>query len=135
MTCRTYDLNSLGDYKFVVVISEYEGKILLSRHKKRLTWETQGGHIENGETPIEAAKRELYEESGALEFDIEPVFDYWAGDEETGVGAGGMVFSAKVYTLGNLPDSEMTEVKLFDTLPAELTYKEITPVLFSKTGM
>ena len=66
MTSKTYELDSLKNYKYVVVLSEYKGKILLSRHKDRSTWETQGGHIEMGETPLDAAKRELYEESGAL---------------------------------------------------------------------
>jgi len=40
-----------------------KGKWILSKHKKRDTWETQGGHIEDGETPLEATKRELFEES------------------------------------------------------------------------
>lgn len=65
------ELGKLQQYKFVVVLSRFKGKILLSRHKDRTTWETQGGHIEAGETPLEAAKRELYEESGAIEFEIE----------------------------------------------------------------
>ena len=47
----------------MVVLSRYRGKILLSRHKDRDTWETQGGHIEPGETPLEAARRELRQES------------------------------------------------------------------------
>lgn len=51
MICKTYDLNSLKEYKYVVILSEYNGKIVLSRHKQRTTWETQGGHIEQGETP------------------------------------------------------------------------------------
>ena len=79
MTSKTYEIGSLQQYKYVVVLSEYEGNILLSRHKKRTTWETQGGHIEFGEEPLEAAKRELYEESGAIDFEIEPLCDYWAG--------------------------------------------------------
>lgn len=66
MESRVYELNELKEYKYVVILSKYQGKILLSRHKKRDTWETQGGHIEKGETPMEAAKRELYEESGAV---------------------------------------------------------------------
>ncbi|MCM1217782.1 MAG: NUDIX domain-containing protein [Lachnospiraceae bacterium] len=72
--CKIFKINELQKHKFVVVLSRYNGKILLSRHKERTTWETQGGHIEPGETPLEAAKRELYEESGALEYKIEPLF-------------------------------------------------------------
>ena len=48
------------------------------------TWETQGGHIEAGEQPLDAAKRELFEESGAVDFDIQPLCDYWAGEERNG---------------------------------------------------
>ena len=59
-------------YKYVVVLSYYNGKILLSRHKSRSTWETQGGHIEENETPLEAAKRELFEESGAMDYSMVP---------------------------------------------------------------
>lgn len=130
MNCRIYPLNELKQYKYVVVLSKHEGKILLSRHKKRLTWETQGGHIEKGETPLDAAKRELYEESGAVDYDIHPAFDYWAGDEES--WANGMVFVADIRRLSPLPNSEMTEVKSFIKLPAELTYPDITPLLFEK---
>ena len=124
MTCKTYQTGYLKDYKYVVVLSEYDGKILLSRHRERNTWETQGGHIEEGETPIEAAKRELYEESGALDFQIEPLCDYWADK------ANGMAFKAVIRELGPIPESEMEEVQTFEQLPVNLTYPEITPVLF-----
>ena len=130
MTCKTYDLGYLKQYKYVVVLSEYNGKILLSRHKKRDTWETQGGKIEKGETPLEAAKRELYEESGAVEFQIMPLCDYWAGVENTDDWANGMVFKASIQKLGEMPPSEMAETKSFSSLPDNLTYPAITPVLF-----
>ena len=84
MISRVYDTGTLKTYKYVVVLSTMCGKILLSRHKARSTWETQGGHVEPRESPFEAAKRELFEESGALRYDIRPVCDYWAGDEVTG---------------------------------------------------
>ncbi|MBS6196625.1 MAG: NUDIX domain-containing protein [Clostridiales bacterium] len=129
MTCKTYETGFLGTYKYVVVLSEYQGKILLSRHKKRTTWETQGGHIEKDEEPLEAAKRELYEESGAITYDIEPLCDYWAGNEEND-GASGMVFWAVIHRLGELPESEMAETGQFDMLPENITYPGITPVLF-----
>ena len=128
MECKIFKVNELKKYKFVVVLSKYQGKILLSRHKDRTTWETQGGHIEPGEMPLEAAKRELYEESGAVEFDMEPVCDYCVGEEE----AGGMVFTADIRRLGDIPDSEMAEIRIFDALPENLTYPDITPVLFAQ---
>lgn len=136
MICKTFDLGELEHYKYVVVLSFYDGQIVLSRHKDRTTWETQGGHIEPGETPLEAARRELYEESGAGEFDIEPLCDYWAGNPETNVGAAGVVFVARIREFADIPaESEMAEIKLFETLPESLTYKAITPMLFEKAGL
>jgi 8-oxo-dGTP diphosphatase len=134
MACRTFEVGILKTYKYVVVISKYEGKIVLSRHKDRTTWETQGGHIEVGETPLEAAKRELFEESGALEFQIEPLCDYWSGNPDTNDGASGMVFLAEISKFGVIPESEMEEIQFFDRLPENITYPDITPVLFEKTG-
>jgi 8-oxo-dGTP diphosphatase len=46
------------------------------KHKDRDTWEVPGGHRESQENIIDTAKRELYEETGALEFDIESVCVY-----------------------------------------------------------
>ena len=128
MRCKTYETGTLKNYKYVVILSEYQGKILLSQHKNRTTWETQGGHIEPGETPMEAARRELFEESGALEFEIEPLCDYWAGTPED--WANGMVFRAVIQKLGPMPQSEMARVQTFEHLPGNLTYPAITPVLF-----
>ena len=116
MVSKTYNLGSLNTYKYVVILSEYNGSILLSRHKDRKTWETQGGHIESGETPLEAAKGELFEESGAVDFIIKPLCDYRAWNEETGHGANGVVFRAIIRQIGNMPESEMAEVRTFDFL-------------------
>ena len=57
---------------YAVIVGKYGGKWVLCQHKKRTTWEVPGGHIEEGETPEEAARRELYEESGAQEFQLYP---------------------------------------------------------------
>lgn len=131
MISKTYEVGYLKTYKYVVVLSTCCGKIMLSRHRARSTWETQGGHVEQGETPMEAAKRELYEESGAVDYDIRALCDYWAGDETTGEGATGMVFHAEIRECGPIPESEMAEVRLFDVLPENLTYPAITPELFA----
>ena len=131
MISRVYPVGELKTYKYVVVLSTMCGKILLSRHKLRTTWETQGGHVEPGESPQAAAERELYEESGAVRYEIRPLCDYWAGDEVTGEGATGMVFHAEILELGDMPESEMAETRLFDALPENLTYPAITPELFA----
>lgn len=130
MSCKVYELGGLSDYKFVVVLSKYNGRYLFSRHKNRLTWETQGGHIEKSESSLDAAKRELYEESGAVSYSIVPVFDYFVQND--GGSASGVVFIADISELSEMPDSEMAEVGFFTSLPLELTYPDITPVLFSE---
>lgn len=54
----------------VFVVSDTKPrKILLTHHKKFDKWMPPGGHIEKMENPIEAAVREVKEESGV---DIEP---------------------------------------------------------------
>lgn len=128
MECKSYPFNTLGNYTFADIIAFYDGKWLLSKHKDRTTWETQGGHIEKGETPLEAAKRELYEESGVIDFDIEPLCDYHVSGNLNGVDIQGnsQVFFAKIHSLGEIPQqSEMEKTSLFDSLPDNLTYLEI----------
>lgn len=125
---KIFPVDTFPVLKYVVVFARYQGQWLFSRHKGRATWETQGGHIEEGETPLEAARRELYEESGARSADMTYVCDYWCGDR-TGSDVGA-VFLAEVTQLGDLPESEMAEVRAFPTLPDGLTYPAITPELF-----
>ena len=130
LECTIHPFGTLPDKIFVVVVSEYNGKIMLSRHKQRATWETQGGHIEPGETPEAAARRELMEESGAQEFELTPVCDYH-GYNSFGA-ANGAVFHAKILKTGAMPDSEMAETCFFDEMPQNLTYPKVTPRLFEE---
>lgn len=46
------------------VLAFQENALLLTNLNKR-GWDIPGGHIEPGENPVEAMKRELYEETGA----------------------------------------------------------------------
>ena len=128
MTTKILPLGSLKEYTYVVVLSYMDGKILLSRHRERDTWETQGGHIGDGETPLEAAKRELFEESGIRDADVYPVCDYWGFNPFR--CSNGMVFLAVVHSIGELPESEMQEIGLFEELPENLTYPLTSPVLY-----
>jgi len=135
MRFEFYPFGELGSYKYADIIAIYEGKWIFCKHKDRTTWEMAGGHIETGETPLMAAKRELFEETGAVRFDIEPLCDYWVEGELGGVRgvAHGQVFFAQVHELDELPDySEMKQVALLDELPKNLTYPGLAEGLFEK---
>lgn len=122
-----HPLGQLGTYHYVAILSQEDGSLLLSRHCRRSTWEPQGGHIEPGESPEAAARRELYEESGALAYTLAPLCDYAAA------GTNGVCYTAVIHTRGALPPSEIEEVRLFRGLPpaTQLTYPGITPLLYA----
>ena len=104
---------------------------MYARHKDRDTWETAGGHIEKDETPLDCAKRELREETGAEKFYIHPAFDYAV--HRSNEFSYGQVFFADIETLGDLPMGyEMREVKTFQTTPDAMTYPQILPILFNE---
>ncbi|RPF47670.1 NUDIX domain-containing protein [Hydrogenoanaerobacterium saccharovorans] len=60
MEFKTYPFNTLGNYFSADIMPTYNGKWIFCMHKDRITWEHPSGHIESGETLLEAAKRELY---------------------------------------------------------------------------
>lgn len=54
--------------KFAVIVAKTENKWFFCKHKERDTYEVPGGHREAGENIFETAKRELREETGAIDF-------------------------------------------------------------------
>jgi len=116
---------------YSVIAARYDGRWILVRHRDRSTWEIPGGHIENKESPEETARRELMEETGALEFNLSCVATYSV--EEKGTAGYGRLFFADIRKMGPLPqDSEISEIRLTDELPDKLTYPDIQPVLFRR---
>jgi 8-oxo-dGTP diphosphatase len=83
-----YELNDIKDelIRFVVLVTEYKGRLVIIRNKKRGGWEIPGGNREEGETLLAAATRELFEETGAVLFDLEPFGIYQRN------GSYGMIF-------------------------------------------
>jgi 8-oxo-dGTP diphosphatase len=117
---------------YSVISAKYKNKWIFVRHQDRTTFEIAGGHIEPGETSLEAAGRELMEETGAVRFDIDCLATYSVKkDGETGWGR---LYLADVTELGPIPDiSEIAEAVLLDHLPDNLTHPDIQPYLFKKT--
>ena len=67
---KFYDTVDDSLLKFAVIISQSNGKWVFCKHKERDTYEVPGGHREAGENILEAAKRELQEETGAVKYEI-----------------------------------------------------------------
>ncbi|MBU5313847.1 NUDIX domain-containing protein [Tissierella carlieri] len=127
-----HDLNTVEDAKlqFAVIMAKYEGKWIFVRHKERLTWEIPGGHRERNEDINFTASRELMEETGAQEFKIIPVCIYSVNRDE--IESFGQLFYSEVESLDELSNSEIGEIRLFDTIPQDLTYPLIQPYLFNR---
>lgn len=116
---------------YSVIAAIYKGQWLFVRHRDRSTWEIPGGHIEENESAYQAARRELSEETGALNFELHRVATYSV--EKAGRTGYGMLYVAWINTLGDIPDkTEIEEILLSDDLPANLTYPDIQPLLFAR---
>ena len=94
--------------RFAVIIAEYQGRQVWCKHKERDTYEIPGGHREPGERIGDTAQRELQEETGAIDFEIEPVCVYsvTAPDNFDGQETFGMLFHAVIHTLADELHSE-----------------------------
>jgi 8-oxo-dGTP diphosphatase len=130
---KFYDTSYTPEIKltYSVIAAKYGDGWLYVRHHKRKTWEIPGGHIEKDETADEAARRELMEETGALDFTIEYVSIYSVfKNGETGYGR---LYLADISRLGPVPDtSEIAEVKKIASLPEDLTHPDIQPHLYQR---
>ncbi len=127
-----YEIGAVANnkLKYAIIMARYKGKWILVRNKKRTSWEIPAGHREKGEDINITASRELMEETGAEDFNIRPISIYSV--RERGVESFGQLFYADVKTLGKLPDLEIAEIKLFSSMPENLTYPSIQPCFFKR---
>ena len=132
MGTHIFPLDASPEHRFVVIFVRHNGRWIYVRAKDREVWETAGGHMETGETTLDAAKRELWEETGAVDYDIQPVFDY-SVNNGGGHYAFGQVFLADVRKFDALPEEfEMAEIREFDAYPAQMRFPGILPVLYER---
>lgn len=114
--------------KWAVIVSRYQHQWLLVKHKQRETLESPGGKREAGESILACAKRELFEETGAIEFELTPMQTY-AIELNSGELSFGQLFFAEITQLGLLPESEIERISLFADIPNNHTYPQVHPFL------
>ncbi len=127
--------------RFAVIISKTQNKYVFCKHKDRDTWEIPGGHREqfsdgNWENIMDTAKRELYEETGALEFNIKPVCVYSVTkpDNFDGRESFGMLFFADVQCFETELHSEIEKIAIMNEFPERWTYPDIQPHLIDEAA-
>ena len=133
---RFYDKEKVDDalLKFAVIIARSNGKWVYCKHKDRSTYEIPGGHREPGEAIIETARRELYEETGALEYSLTPVCVYsvTAPDNFDGQETFGMLYFADIRRFEEELHSEIEKIILTDELIGSWTYPLIQPKMIEE---
>lgn len=108
---------------------------MFCKHKERETYEIPGGHREFGESILDTAKRELQEETGALDYTIKPVCVYSvkgktrvSNENEENFG---MLFVADIFSFEEL-HSEIENILINDYLIDNWTYPLIQPKLIEE---
>ena len=136
MLVKFYDKIDDDLLKFAVIISKSNSKWVFCKHRDRDTYEVPGGHREAGELIEDTARRELKEETGALEFSITPICVYSVTGKnrvnDTGEETYGMLHFADITEFEEELHSEMEKVVLLDELPDEWTYPLIQPLLIAE---
>ena len=116
-----YELNEIKHeiLKFTVLIAKYNNQFIIINNEKRGGWEIPGGTREIGETILYTASRELYEETGAVRFELTPFGIYQLN------GSFGMVFFAEVEEMSTLPGFEIEVIKFEDALPEGMNFGDL----------
>ena len=132
ITVRFYDFVNDEKLKYAVIAAKYQNKWVFCKHKERDTYEIPGGHREQGETIDEAARRELFEETGALQFNLKPICVYAVENAQDQSKTFGMLYFANITEINAELKNEIEKIELFDDLPTSLTYPLIQPFLFER---
>lgn len=117
------------DIKFIIIMSQYKWKWVFVQHKERETWEIPGWHRESWESVLNWAKRELFEETWAIEYEIEHIW-YYSLVNLKWIKSYGSIFYSLISELSKIPDSEIWKIDFFDEIPKIVTYPNVHPLIY-----
>lgn len=131
MKCKLFDFGTLNNYKIVMVISQKNGRLLLSRPFKKRSWEPQTCTLLPGENVKDCAERAIKESFSEFNGELKPLCDFWFGNTRS--GNNGTVFAADITDVDVIGEvkhpSDKTvieETRAFSKLPRTLIYPRIT---------
>ena len=101
-----------------------------------MTLEVPAGCMDKGETPEQCIRRELKEETGAVDFNIKPVCVYSVKgktrvNDNATKESFGMLYAAEIFSFEEI-HSEIEKIVLSDDLIRQWTYPLIQPKLISE---
>lgn len=133
MSVNFYEAVEDSLLKFAVIVAKTNGKWVFCKHKSRDTLEIPGGHREPNENIIDTAKRELIEETGAIDFDLKPICVYSVIEKDNfnGEETFGLLCYADIKSFGKI-NSEIERIIITDELPTNWTYPTIQPYLLAE---
>ena len=100
-----------------VVIQNEKGELLVIFQKKWNCWVFPGGKIEPGETPLQAAKREVFEETNLIIEDLEIVAEKEFFSDELQKNLMGYLVKANKYS-GEIKIKELEKI-------ADIQFKQV----------
>lgn len=132
---KFFEIGEIDDalLKFAVIVTKTEDKWVFCKHRERDTLECPGGHREPCEDIYYTAERELYEETGATDFDIKPLCVYCVCDEgECSDASYGMLCFAQVKAFEKELHSEIEKIVVTQSPPQNWTYPDIQPFILNE---